>query len=131
MGDANIGAPFLLTTFAAVILGGTPLGGGRGTLLGSVFGAFVVATLGSVLLSLSVTSYWTDIIQGTVLIIAVMVPLAASLVLADGASCHPEPVATMTLASRLRSFVVANRFTLPVYVAIVILTSSRAPSAPI
>jgi ribose transport system permease protein len=76
-GDANIGTPFLLTTFAAVILGGTPLGGGRGTFLGSVFGAFVVATLGSVLLSLSVTSYWTDIIQGTVLIVAVMVPIAA------------------------------------------------------
>jgi ribose transport system permease protein len=77
-GDANIGNPFLLTTFAAVILGGTQLGGGRGTFLGSIFGAFVVATLGSVLLSLGVTSYWTDVFQGTVLILAVVAPILAT-----------------------------------------------------
>jgi ribose transport system permease protein len=74
-GDANIGTPFLLTSFAAVILGGTPLGGGRGTFVGAVLGALVVATLGSVLLSLGVTSYWTDVVQGTVLILAVVVPI--------------------------------------------------------
>lgn len=74
-GDANIGSPFLVTTFAAVVLGGTPLGGGHGTFLGSIFGAFVVATLGSVLLSLGITSYWTDVVQGTVLILAVAVPI--------------------------------------------------------
>lgn len=74
-GDANIGTPFLLTAFAAVILGGTPLGGGRGTLVGSVIGALVVAMLGSVLLSLGVTSYWTDVVQGAVLIAAVVLPI--------------------------------------------------------
>ena len=74
-GDANIGTPFLLTAFAAVILGGTPLGGGRGTFVGTMLGALVVATLGSVLLSLGVTSYWTDVVQGTVLIVAVVAPL--------------------------------------------------------
>ncbi len=73
-GDANIGTPFLLTAFAAVILGGTPLGGGRGTFVGTVLGALVVATLGSVLLSLGVTSYWTDVVQGAVLILAVVLP---------------------------------------------------------
>jgi len=77
-GDANIGNPFLLTTFAAVILGGTPLGGGRGTFLGAIFGALVVATLGSVLLGLGVTSYWTDIVQGAVLILAVVLPTMAT-----------------------------------------------------
>ena len=74
-GDANIGTPFLLTSFAAVILGGTPLGGGRGTFVGAVLGALVVAMLGSVLLSLGVTSYWTDVVQGTVLILAVVLPI--------------------------------------------------------
>lgn len=74
-GDANIGTPFLLTAFAAVILGGTPLGGGRGTFVGSVIGALVVAMLGSVLLSLGVTSYWTDVVQGAVLIAAVVLPI--------------------------------------------------------
>jgi ribose transport system permease protein len=73
-GDANIGNPFLLTAFAAVVLGGTPLGGGRGTFVGTVLGALVVATLGSVLLSLGVTSYWTDVVQGAVLILAVVLP---------------------------------------------------------
>lgn len=74
-GDANIGTPFLLTSFAAVILGGTALGGGRGTFVGTILGALVVATLGSVLLSLGVTSYWTDVVQGTVLILAVVLPI--------------------------------------------------------
>lgn len=83
-GDANIGNPFLLTTFAAVVLGGTPLGGGRGTFTGSVFGALVVAILGTVLLSLGVTSYVTDVVQGTVLILAVVVPILVSRVAVSG-----------------------------------------------
>jgi ribose transport system permease protein len=73
-GDANIGNPFLLTTFAAVIVGGTPLGGGRGTFAGSIVGAFVIATLGTVLLSLGVTSYMTDVAHGAVLLLAVVIP---------------------------------------------------------
>lgn len=75
-GDAHIGDAFLLTTFAAVLLGGTPLGGGRGTLAGSILGAFIVTALGMVLLSLDVTTYMTDVAQGMVLIIAVLVPIS-------------------------------------------------------
>jgi ribose transport system permease protein len=74
-GDANIGNAFLLTTFAAALLGGTPLGGGRGTFAGAILGGFIVATLGMVLLSLDVTSYMTDVVQGMILIIAVLVPI--------------------------------------------------------
>ncbi len=73
-GDANIGTPFLLTAFAAVVVGGTPLGGGRGTFLGAILGALIMSTLGSVLLSLGVTSYMTDVVQGSVLIVAVVAP---------------------------------------------------------
>jgi ribose transport system permease protein len=85
-GDANIGNPFLLTTFAAVVLGGSPLGGGRGTFTGSVFGALVVAILGTVLLSLGVTSYVTDVVQGLVLILAVVAPILISRVASGGAA---------------------------------------------
>ena len=73
-GDANIGTPFLLTAFAAVVVGGTPLGGGRGTFLGSILGALIMSTLGSVLLALGVTSYMTDVVEGSVLIVAVVAP---------------------------------------------------------
>jgi ribose transport system permease protein len=77
-GDPHIGDPFLLTAFAAVVVGGTPLGGGRGTFVGAIFGAFIVATLGSVLLALGVTSYWTDVVQGSVLLAAVVLPILTS-----------------------------------------------------
>jgi len=72
-GDPNIGAPFLLTAFTAVVVGGTQFGGGRGSLIGSVFGAYIVTLLDSVLLSMGVTSYYTDIVQGSLLVLAVAV----------------------------------------------------------
>jgi ribose transport system permease protein len=44
-GDPLIGTPMLLKIFAAVVLGGTIIGGGKGGALGSVIGAFVVLIL--------------------------------------------------------------------------------------
>ena len=70
-GDPRIGEPFLLLAFAAVVLGGTPFGGGRGKLLGGIFGAYILTTLDSIMLSLRITSFMTEIVRGVILIIAV------------------------------------------------------------
>ncbi len=80
-GDPNIGDPFLLTAFTAVVVGGTQFGGGRGSLIGSIFGAYIVTLLDSVLLSMGVTSYYTDIVQGSLLVLAVAVGTVIPLVL--------------------------------------------------
>lgn len=71
-GDPNIGAPVLLTVFAAVVVGGTPFGGGRGDALGSIAGAFILTMIANVLFALGVSSFYTNIFNGAVLVLAVL-----------------------------------------------------------
>jgi ribose transport system permease protein len=56
-GDPLVGRPMLMQTFAAVVLGGTLLGGGRGGLLGTVFGAFTLMITVNILLVLNISAY--------------------------------------------------------------------------
>ncbi|MBB4122582.1 ABC transporter permease [Martelella radicis] len=71
-GNPNAGTPLLLLTFAAVALGGTSLSGGRGGLFASVIGAATLTLLQKVLFSTGVSSFYTGVFQGAVLIIAVV-----------------------------------------------------------
>jgi ribose transport system permease protein len=72
-GDPLIGNPLLLQTFAAVVLGGTVLGGGRGGLVGPVFGAYTLMLMVNLLLALNVSAYYSSVAEGVVLILAVLV----------------------------------------------------------
>jgi len=71
-GNPNGGTPFLMLTFAAVALGGTSLSGGRGGLVGSMVGAATLLLLQKVLFSGGVSSFYTGIFQGAVLIAAIV-----------------------------------------------------------
>ncbi|MDQ0393277.1 ABC transporter permease [Labrys monachus] len=71
-GDPNGGSSFLMLTFAAVALGGTSLSGGRGGLVGSVIGAATLMLLQKVLFAGGVSSFYTGIFQGAVLVAAVV-----------------------------------------------------------
>ncbi|MFC7398516.1 ABC transporter permease [Chelatococcus sp. GCM10030263] len=71
-GNPNGGTSFLLLTFAAVALGGTSLSGGRGGLVGSIIGAATLMLLQKVLFAGGVSSFYTGIFQGAVLILAVI-----------------------------------------------------------
>ena len=71
-GNPNGGASFLMLTFAAVALGGTSLTGGRGGVVGSIIGAATLLLLQKVLFAGGVSSFYTGIFQGTVLIVAVV-----------------------------------------------------------
>jgi ribose transport system permease protein len=71
-GDPLVGKPMLLPIFAAVVVGGTMLGGGRGGCLGPVFGAFILMLLVNVLLVLDVSPFYTTIVEGVILILAVL-----------------------------------------------------------
>jgi len=71
-GNPNAGTPFLMLTFAAVALGGTSLSGGRGGLVGSILGAASLMLLQKVLFSGGVSSFYTGIFQGAVLILAIV-----------------------------------------------------------
>jgi len=72
-GDPNIGIPFMLLSVAAVVVGGIPLGGGRGSLFSGITGAYIIRLLDSMLISIGITSYFNDIFQGSILLIAVAV----------------------------------------------------------
>lgn len=71
-GDPLAGAGMLLPVFVAVVLGGTPLGGGRGGCLGTVVGAFSVTLIANMLLVLNVSTYYSTIVEGFILILAVL-----------------------------------------------------------
>ena len=71
-GDPLIGAPMLLQMFAAVVVGGTVLGGGRGGLLGTLFGAYILMLVVNTLLALNVSAFYSTITEGVVLLLAVL-----------------------------------------------------------
>lgn len=71
-GDPLIGAPLLLQMFAAVVVGGTVLGGGRGGLLGTVLGAYILMLVVNILLVLNVSAFYSTITEGVILLLAVL-----------------------------------------------------------
>jgi ribose transport system permease protein len=68
----NAAGQQLLTVIAAIILGGTSLYGGRGSVWGTILAVLILGTLNNGLTLLDVSSFWQEITRGTVLIIAVI-----------------------------------------------------------
>jgi ribose transport system permease protein len=64
-------APHLLTVIAAIILGGTSLYGGRGSVWGTLLAVLILGTLNNGLTLLDVSSFWQDVTRGVVLMLAV------------------------------------------------------------
>jgi ribose transport system permease protein len=60
-----------LSVITAVVLGGASLAGGRGTIIGTILGLLVIATLNNGLVLLDVSSFWQDVARGTLLVLAV------------------------------------------------------------
>ena len=68
---ANTGLGLELKVIAAVVVGGTAITGGRGTLAGTVLGVVLLGAIGPALTFLGVSAYWERAIQGAIILIAV------------------------------------------------------------
>lgn len=66
------GETFELNAIAAVVLGGTSLMGGRGSVGGTIIGAFVIGVLADGLILLGVSEFWQIVIKGLVIVLAVI-----------------------------------------------------------
>ncbi len=70
-GSSNAGQGFELDVIAAVVLGGTSLFGGRGTMVGTVLGALTVAVIGNGLILSHLSPFLTPIVTGCIILIAI------------------------------------------------------------
>ena len=71
--DPNLGSGYELQAIAAAIIGGTALAGGRGTVLGAMLGAFVIAVIGSGITRFGVSANYSVFVTGAMIILAVAV----------------------------------------------------------
>ena len=67
----NAAGSHLLTIIAAIILGGTSLSGGIGSVWGTLFAVLILGTINNGLTLMNVSSSWQEVAKGTVLILAV------------------------------------------------------------
>jgi ribose transport system permease protein len=69
----NAGLSYELDSIAAVVIGGTSLSGGVGTIGGTVIGAIIIGVLSNGLVLLNVSPFWQQVIKGLVILLAVII----------------------------------------------------------
>ena len=70
-GSSNAAVGFELQVIAAVVLGGTSLMGGRGTILGTTLGALTIAVIGNGLILMHISPFFTQIVTGAIILVAI------------------------------------------------------------
>jgi ribose transport system permease protein len=72
----NAGVSYELDAIAAVVIGGTSLSGGKGTIMGTVLGAIIIGVLNNGLVLLNVSPFWQQVVKGGVILLAVIIDRA-------------------------------------------------------
>jgi inositol transport system permease protein len=71
-GQPAAGAGYEFDAITAVVVGGTSLMGGTGTITGTIIGSFIIGIINNILNLLNVSSYWQQIVKGLIIAIAVI-----------------------------------------------------------
>lgn len=69
----NAGMSYELDAIAAVVIGGTSLSGGKGSIWGTVMGAVIIGVLNNGLVLLNVSPFWQQVVKGGVILLAVII----------------------------------------------------------
>jgi ribose transport system permease protein len=69
----NAGTSYELDSIAAVVIGGTSLSGGIGSVTGTVIGATIIGVLNNGLVLLNVSPFWQQVVKGMVILLAVII----------------------------------------------------------
>ncbi|MBV8350669.1 MAG: ABC transporter permease [Verrucomicrobia bacterium] len=80
-GSSIAGDPLLLSSIAAVIIGGVSMFGGEGSVSGTLIGALIIAVMTTGLVMLNVQPFWQYIVVGIVVILAVLIDQARDLII--------------------------------------------------
>jgi ribose/xylose/arabinose/galactoside ABC-type transport system permease subunit len=72
-GNGLFGASDLLGAVAAVVIGGTSLFGGVGSVIGTAIGVIIITTINNGLVLLAVQDFWQQIVIGCIIIVAMMI----------------------------------------------------------
>jgi ribose transport system permease protein len=72
----NAGLGYELDSIAAVVIGGTSLSGGRGSVMGTVLGCLIIGVLNNGLFLLNVSPFWQQVVKGLVILAAVAIDKA-------------------------------------------------------
>ncbi|EHI57801.1 MAG: ABC transporter permease [Hungatella hathewayi] len=70
--QTTLGGDTVMDIIAAVVIGGTPMGGGSGTVVGTFFGCLVIGLISNGLNLLRVSSYWQMVSKGVIILVAVI-----------------------------------------------------------
>ena len=88
----NQGQGYLLTAIASVLIGGTSIFGGQATILGTVFGCFIIGMVEAGLVAAGLTGAWVRTVQGLIFLVSIIFYLYAN-----------EPQRRRALIASLRS----------------------------
>ncbi|HUR09238.1 MAG TPA: ABC transporter permease [Nonomuraea sp.] len=75
-GGASVGLEF--DVIAAVVIGGTSLAGGKGSLLGTLLGVAFITVIGNGLVLLGVNAFFQDVVRGVIIVGAVLINVLLS-----------------------------------------------------
>lgn len=112
-GSPTIGRDYILPSVAAAVIGGVSLFGGRGHLLGTVVGAFILTLIGNLVFTLRLSSHWQPVTSGVILLVAVVVASLAE-----------------TAARRMTRFLASHRAVLLAWAAKVVLLLATSLVSP-